>query len=421
MNRRRLLAALGSSGVLAGCATRFAPGGGAGTPARDVDSPPPPPADAPVGYTHLRPDGNRRFASRARLPETDPVDVALGGAVEWVVGVPHDDGVLLGVVTAAGTRAVSVGGDGVTAVDVDLGTATGPPLLVGGDEPRFSPTLGSTTTHPVPMPEGWASVTAGGVVRLPGGENVDVGAVPDARLVAAAGRLYVLADRTTAYAHGVLGDEIEAGAVAVVDPSGGVEATLEPPSGVIEAIAPIVADVDGDGDREVLVTASDAERGARLVALSADDATQSAEGPAVGAGFRWRHQLAVAPFGPGGETEVAAVKTPHIGGTAEFYRATGGRLELVASRRGYSTHTIGSRNLDTAVATDLDGDGRVELLVPDDPQRALAGLRRTGESVAEAWRVSLDGRLTSNVCAVDGPAGVVVAAGVGRRLRVWPA
>ena len=421
MNRRRLLAALGGTGVLAGCASRFAPGGGAETTAaHTVDSPSPPPADAPVGYTHLRPDGNRRLDGRASLPESDPVDVELGAAVEWVVGVPHDGGVLLGVVTPEETRAVSVDSDGVTRIDSDLGTAAGPPLLVGGDDPGFAPALGSTTTHPVPTPEGWASVTAGGVVRLPGGENVDVGAIPDARLVAAAGRLYLLADRTTAYAHGVLGDEIEAGAVAVVDPSGGVEATLAPPGGVIEGIAPIVADVDDDGERELLVTASDAERGARLVALSESDAP-ALTGPAVGTGFRWRHQLAVAPFGPDRETEVAAVKTPHIGGTAEFYRATGRGLELVASRRGYSTHAIGSRTLDTAVAADLDGDGRVELLLPDDPQRALAGLRRVDGGVEEAWRVSLGGRLTSNVCAVDGSEGVVVAAGTERGLRVWPA
>jgi hypothetical protein len=232
----------------------------------------------------------------------------------------------------------------------------------------------------------------------------------------------VLASRTREYAHGVLGDELEAASVAVLDPAGGVEATLAPPSGVVEGIAPIVADVDDDGEREVAVTASDAERGARLVALSA--AGDAMVGPAIGSGFRWRHQLAVAPFGPGGETELAAVKTPHVGGTAEFYRARGGRLDLVASLDGYSTHAIGSRTLDTAVAGDLDGDGSVELLVPDDPRRALAGLRRLAgdeEGVVEAWRVPLGGRLTSNLCAVTGPAGVVVAAGRATALRVWPA
>ena len=203
-----------------------------------------------------------------------------------------------------------------------------------------------------------------------------------------------------------------------LDPAGGVEERFEAPSGVIEGVAPIVADVDGDGEREVVVTTSDARAGARVVALSDEGAVA---GPPIGSGFRWRHQLAVAPFGPGDETELAVVKTPHIGGTAEFYRAREGALELVASLEGYSTHSIGSRNLDTAVAGDLDGDGQVELLVPDDPQRTLAGLRREGERVEEAWRLPLDGRLTSNLCAVSGTGGVVVAAGRKDGLRVWPA
>lgn len=421
MNRRSLLRALGVSGALAGCAAPLTPDDGQGTPtaAPGADSPPPaPPANVPLGYTHVRPDGNRLVDGSGALPVADPVDVALDAQSEWVVGVPRDDGVLLGVVTRAGTDAVSVEGAEADSTDVDLGPARGPPLLVGGDDPEFAPALGSPTTHPVPTTGGWASVAPDGVVRLPGGTNADVDALPDARIVSAAGRLYVLAGRTGAYAHGVLGDELEARSVAVLDPAGGVERTLEVSAGVIEGLAPIVADVDGDGQREVVVTTSDADRGARLVALSASGA--SIAGPAVGTGFRWRHQLAVGPFGPDGETELAAVRTPHIGGTAEFYRARDGRLDLVAERRGYSTHAIDSRNLDGAVAGDFDGDGRVELLLPDDPQRSLAGLRRVDARIEEAWRLPLGGRSTTNLCAVPTGSGIVVAAGVGETLRVWP-
>ncbi|AUV81305.1 hypothetical protein C2R22_06185 [Salinigranum rubrum] len=420
MNRRTLLAALGCAGALAGCAAPLAPDAREREKRRDVDSPPPaPPASVPLGYTHLRPDGNRFVDSFGSLPETDPVDVALDARPEWVVGVPREEGVLLGVVTSEDAEAVSVGGREAETADVDLGPARGPPLLVGGSDPRFAPALGSPTTHPVPTTGGWASVTTEGRVRLPGGTNADVDALPDARIVSAAGRLYVLAGRTNAYAHGVLGDELEARSVAVLDPAGGVETTLEPPSGVIEGIAPIVADVDDDGEREVVVTVSDAERGARLVALS--ESGETLAGPPVGSGFRWRHQLAVAPFGPDGDVEIAAVKTPHVGGTAEFYRADGDALRLVAERRGYSTHAIGSRNLDGAVAGDLDGDGRVELLVPDDSWRELAGLRRVDEGgVEEPWRLPLGGRLTTNLCAVSGERGVVVAAGFDQTLRVWP-
>ncbi len=419
MNRRTLLAALGCAGALAGCAAPLAPDGDeTETPA--ADSPPPAPLPSvPLGYTHLRPDGNRLVDGSGSLPGTDPVDVPLDARPEWVVGVSREEDVLLGVVTSRGTETVSVVDGNAETVGVDLGPARGPPLLVGGSDPRFAPPLGSPTTHPVPTASGWASVASDGRVRLPGGTNADVDALPDARLVSAAGRLYALAGRTRAYAHGVLGDDLEARSVAVLDPAGGVETVIDAPSGVIEAVAPIVADVDDDGEREVVVTVSDAERGARRVALSESGGPLT--GPPVGSGFRWRHQLAVAPFGPRGEVEVAAVKTPHVGGTAEFYRADGGELRLVAERRGYSTHTIGSRNLDGAIAGDLDGDGRAELLVPDDPQRELAGLRRHSGGADEAWRLPLGGRLTTNLCAVSGARGIVVAAGFGETLRVWPA
>lgn len=419
MYRRTVIGyGLGLSGTLAGCVAPFAPRTDSASRTRTADSPlPPPPGDVPFGYTHVRADGNRLVGGRGSVPETTPVDVSLDDAPEWVVGVPHDGGVLLGIVTSAGARAVSVAAGAVTRVGLDLEAPPGPPLLVGGDDPQFAPAFGSPTTHPVPTTGGWASVTADGVVRLPGGTNADVSALPDARIVRAAGRLYVLASRTRTYPHGVLGDDLEAGSVAVLDPSGGVEAE-HATAGVVEGIAPIVVDVDGDGEREIVVTVSDADRGARIVALSV--AGEPTTGPAIGSGFRWRHQVAVAPFGPDGETEIAAVRTPHIGGTAEFYRAREDQLAVVATVDGYSTHTIGSRNLDGGVAGDFDGDGRVELLVPDDSRRALAALRRVAGGVEESWRVPLGGQLVTNLCAVSGAEGVVVAAGRADALRVWP-
>jgi hypothetical protein len=141
----------------------------------------------------------------------------------------------------------------------------------------------------------------------------------------------------------------------------------------------------------------------------------------IGRAYRWRHQLAVAPFGPDGDLELAAVLTPHIGGVVEYYRLAGDSLEIVATVTGYSSHAIGSRNLDMALASDLDGDGRVELLVPRQARTELGAIRRTLEGAEVAWEVPVGGRVSTNVAAVTLREGTL-AVGVGHEgngLQLW--
>jgi hypothetical protein len=119
-------------------------------------------------------------------------------------------------------------------------------------------------------------------------------------------------------------------------------------------------------------------------------------------------------------TALAVVRTPHIGGTVEFYSFEAGDPEIVATLSGYSTHTIGSRNLDGGVAGDFDGDGRVELLVPTDDRRTLAGIRRTDGGARETWRLPIGGDVSTNVLAVTGPEGITVAVGrADGTVRLW--
>ncbi len=141
----------------------------------------------------------------------------------------------------------------------------------------------------------------------------------------------------------------------------------------------------------------------------------------MGRGYRWRHQLAIAPFGPNGEVEIAAVLTPHIGGVVEFYRLIGDQLEVVARVPGYSTHVIGSRNLDMALAADFDSDGRVELLVPNQQFDTLGVIRRTVDDAEVTWKIPVGGRISTNIAAVQ-LADDTVVLGVGHKgnmLRVW--
>jgi hypothetical protein len=134
----------------------------------------------------------------------------------------------------------------------------------------------------------------------------------------------------------------------------------------------------------------------------------------VGTGFRWTHQVVVAPFGHGGVLELATIKTPHIGGVAEFYRLIGGKLELVASfPGGYSSHVNGIRNLDMASAGDFDGDGNVELLVPSCDRQSLVALRRSEDGITEVWQLSLGSPVATNLVAVEIQDGIENRIGLG--------
>ena len=148
---------------------------------------------------------------------------------------------------------------------------------------------------------------------------------------------------------------------------------------------------------------------------------QIAAGPAIGRGSRWRHQLVVAPFGPEGQLELVDVLTPHIGGTVEFYQLAGKTLRIVAKLPGYTSHVIGTRNLDMAVAGDFDGDDRLELLIPNQSRTELGAIRRTVDGAEVAWSLSVEGIVNTNLAAVTLTDGRLMV-GVGRGdgvLRLW--
>jgi hypothetical protein len=95
------------------------------------------------------------------------------------------------------------------------------------------------------------------------------------------------------------------------------------------------------------------------------------------------------------------VTTPHIGGALTAYRRAGGSLVRVARAPGYSSHAIGSRNLEQALIADLDGNGAPEVVVPRQSRDALAGLELQGDRWAERWVIELKSPVQSNFVATD--------------------
>lgn len=169
----------------------------------------------------------------------------------------------------------------------------------------------------------------------------------------------------------------------------------------METVLPVVGDIEGDGEPEILVPVSTRFGGSRLVAAAADGSIV-AQGPPIGLGNRWRHVLAAAPTGPEGETEVLVVRTPHIGGVLEYYQIRDNQLRVIHARTGLSTHRIGDRTLQTAVVGDFTGNGNVQVMLPTQNQQALLVLQRTEAGSRVRARISLPGRLSTNIAADRG-------------------
>ncbi len=330
-----------------------------------------------------------------RMENDSAIRAPIGGPLTLPPGVPP-----LVVADAAGPQVVDLADAGP---GLDPSPLTAPGRV--GDEVIFMGTDGRVVAGGVPV-EGPPALADGRIVT------------------SSEGRVAYLAEPTGRFGHGVLGDFVESESIVVTDlaPPGSVDAILDAPDDtVFEAISPMWADVDGDGVEEIVATASDGMSGARLVVYAAEGGIMAQSVP-IGRGNRWLNQLGAGPVGPGGEIEIVEVRTPHIGGEVRWYRLSGGQLVLQTTARTYSTHRIGSRNLDQGLFVDTNGDGRLDVLVPTQDQTALVGLARTGDGVAVTASVELGARLVSNVAAVgyrDGAAALAAGTADGS-LYIWP-
>lgn len=379
-------------------------------------------------------DGNRLVAGSGNTPTLTPLDIALDGVPEWVTAVAYQNGALWVIVLENGQVQgfmVANGSATPTPVMPQQIPAGAPPLFViaNGAPQIVQPENASPQTHPVLLNDGgdlaYIATTGNLIIRRGDSETtLPVNAQPDARILTDdRGRLLLNSDPTDRYAHGIMGDALEAASLTLVETQPEPRIVRTIPIGeawVMESMAPLWVDLDNDGAREIVVTRSNASQGAQLALLN-EQGELLATGPAIGNGNRWRHALAVAPFAPDGSLELVEVRTPHIGGPTNFYRWQAERLEIVTNTSGYTSHVIGSRNLDMAVAGRFDDSGRFTLILPTQKRDALGGIQH-GDSGAEVvWQLPLPGRLVTNMAAValaDGR----LALGAGLEngtLRIW--
>jgi hypothetical protein len=426
VKRRAVLGSVAAG--LAGCL-----GDGTGTRTTRPDRTPRP-ADPAAEFWHTRPQasGNRYLAGASDLAKAEPVTFDPPGTPRWLVAHPAERGSHWTVVADDGTATLYRVADGdatrertydplpaetppvVAATESGSGLLRPPSGMATQSVPTVVPGEESTAPKTLYLAENGDLVVAGETV-----ERLPVDGLPDGRIVAVGDGTYALyGGGTGRYTHGALGDTTEGSELTVFDPEGPATvgaATLDPPQ-AFEGLSPLVADVDGDGDPEVVTTVADSSRGARIAVFD-PSGERVATGPVHEPG--WRHQLAVAPLGPGGEVELAVVRKPHVERLLELYRLEGGTLSVVGTLSGFSTHTYGSRVTDGAVAGDLDDDGATELLLPTAQRTELAAVRHERDGPSVAWQWSLPTRVQTNVTGVPTGTGLAVGVGTGDEVRVW--
>jgi len=272
---------------------------------------------------------------------------------------------------------------------------------------------------------------AGGGPRVV--SRVDVRALLDARIAVSDldgdgnPEAVVLSDPVSRGGQSVLGDDLEASSVTVIGlRSHAVEwrgRFMPPPPAVFETLVPVLAPLSLTPRMiGVLLTKSTPSHGALVVALTWSDGrlTQIAE-ESSGQPQRWIHVIGSADVSGSGVPDIIAVAGPHGRGVVSAYRRSGATLIRAASASGYSSHVVGSRNLDQAVIADLDGDGRPEVVLPRLSRDGLVGLQLEGARFLERWSLELRSPVQSNlvVADVDGDGLLDLAVADRRALHVY--
>ena len=262
-------------------------------------------------------------------------------------------------------------------------------------------------------------------------QSARLAGLPDAELVVVelgdTTALAVLSEPTQRYRHGALGDEVEAGALTLLDARDlSLLTTWRPsPPAVIEARRPTFWSAQGEAG--VYVTVSDDESGARLVSLAWDgsDLVEVARGEPLGESQRWLHLIgasdgrAYAVHEPRDEGPFVRYRKPL--GTVGIAFDDGEPLHLPHSEvaSGLVSHVDGERLLDRAALLGPLPEGGELLLVPKRGQRVLVWMRCDDRSCSSLGEVTLPAPLATNLSLAKVDEEVVAVVLADRSGTVW--
>lgn len=261
----------------------------------------------------------------------------------------------------------------------------------------------------------WYRLTADGrrleAAPAPSHSPAPAGALPDARVAVGTAGIFRawLAEPTTRYAHGVLGDAIEAGSL-VIERRHGEPLTLRlGQDAVFEDITPRIVVLDGE--ERIVVVKSYLGRGSALAVVDAELGIIIAETPAIGRPHAWLNPAGVADYDGDGIADIALVRQPHVVGRLELWSWRDGRLAKTAEISDVSNHAIGSRVLGMSVTGDFDGDGRADIAIPSLDRRSLRLIAFVPRP-REIARLMLPARIVTNIASVTVGNRVAMIAGL---------
>ena len=202
---------------------------------------------------------------------------------------------------------------------------------------------------------------------------------------------------TDRYAHGILGDAIEFGAL-ILKLDGGKQLTITlPVSRVFEDVAPRLHDLDGDGDYEVIVVETHRDQGAQLAIY--DETGKIASTPHIGRSNRWLAPIGAADLDGDGKVEIAYIDRPHLAKTLRIWRFDNHALTHVTDLPGLTNHRIGEPDIGGGIRTCTEVP---EMITANANWRHIMATRLTNGSLTTRpigphnGRASLNAALTCN-------------------------
>lgn len=279
-----------------------------------------------------------------------------------------------------------------------------------------------------PIAEEWVieEITDGSVPEaiIPDERAIAENGLPDGRVTTGTGDIAEAwySEPTTRYAHGVLGDAVEAGALRVKNQRGETYTFRLPSTEVFEDIAPRLADLDLDGRTEIITILSSASGGGSVAVfhLNGNALIKVAQTPFIGRSNRWLNIAEIDNFGANRRPDIAIVVTPHLAGVLRFYRYRNGVLALIAQAQGFSNHFIGSNELRLSASADFNGNRIPDLYLPSLNRRDLVIVGVEQNRFAELARIELPARIDRPILVRDndGTQEIVVGVDDGRILLI---